>query len=119
MMTCVSTPGAPRSPITSITRPSAERRRGRPARDLDRHHVAGRRPAGLGLRHLHVHQNPAIERHDEAEARVVEVVSTDDALSTPLQDADDAPFGAIAIRRCSTRTTTRSPCMAWLVLPAM
>ena len=48
--------------------PDRTARGGRPARDLDEHHLAGFRGRRLAGRHVHVGQHPAIERHDVAEA---------------------------------------------------
>ena len=44
---------------------------------------------------LHVHDQPAVERHDEAEAGVVDVEAADDRRDAALQDAQDAPLGAV------------------------
>ena len=53
-------------------------RRGRPARQLDDHHLARRRAAFLTRRDEDVHQHAAIERHDVAHAVVVAVVAADE-----------------------------------------
>ena len=72
-------------------------RRGRPARQLDGHHLARRRAAFLPRRHEDVHQHAPIERHDVAHAVVVAVVAADERRVGALEDADDAPFGAAAV----------------------
>ena len=72
-------------------------RGGRPARQLDGDHLAGRRAAFLARRHEDVHQHAPIERHDVAHAVVVAVVAADDPRVGALEDADDAPFGAAAV----------------------
>ncbi len=66
-------------------------------RDLGGDHLAGRCAAALAGRDLHVDEQPAIERHDEPAARVVDVVAADDALRSALENADDAPFGAVGV----------------------
>ena len=71
-------------------------RRGRPAGDLDHHHLARRRAARLALRHLHVHDHPPVERHHEAEAGPVHVVATDGLLRRALEDPHDAALGPVA-----------------------
>ena len=92
-------------------------RRGRPARDLDDHHLArlGRRP--LPRRHVHVGQHATVERHDVAEAGGVDLEAADDAALAALENLDDAAFEPFSVRR-STRATTRSPCIASVRLAA-
>ena len=72
-------------------------RGGRPARQLDRHHLAGRRAAFLARRDDDVHQHAAIERRDVAHAVLVAVVAADERFVAALEDPDDAPFGAAAL----------------------
>ncbi len=57
----------------------------------------GAAPSASPARHLHIHDEPPIERHDEPVARVIHVVAADDALGPALEHADDAPFGAAAV----------------------
>ena len=57
----------------------------------------------LAGRNLHVHDQPAIERHDEPDARLVHVEPAHDGGGPALQDADDAPFGAIVARPLDAR----------------
>ncbi len=52
-------------------------RGGRPLGDFDGHHVAGTRVLALAGGNLHVHDQPAVERHHEAPARFVDVEPPD------------------------------------------
>ncbi len=97
MMTVVSTPGASSVPSTSTMRPSAGRV-GVGQRVISHgDHLAGRGALRLALRHLHVHDQTPIERHDEPEAGAVRLVAADDAFGAAFENADDAAFGAIAV----------------------
>ena len=97
MMISVSTPGSSMSPSTSTTRPSALRVGvGQCVISAD-DHVARLGVLRSSLRDLHVHDQPAIERHDEARARLVDVEAADDRLRPALEDPDDAPFGAVLV----------------------
>ncbi len=78
-----------------LRHPAERRTRGRrPPRDLDRHHVARRGAVALAVRDLDVHDQPAIERHDEAHAALVHVVAPDGIAGAALEDPDDPPLGA-------------------------
>ena len=83
--------------MTSTMRPTADRVAVGHLRDLRGDHLAARRAAGVALRNLHVGQQTPIERHDEPEAAVVDVVASDDALRRALEDAQDPPFGLVAV----------------------
>jgi hypothetical protein len=64
-------------------------------------------------RDLDVHDEAPVERHHEPQARWASTSKRPDDRRRPLEDPDDAPFGAVVAHR-STRATTRSPCIAWL-----
>ncbi len=117
MMTAVSTPGASSRPSTSTTRPSA----GRVAvgqRVISTVTISPRRaPRALALRHLHVHHQPSIERHDEPEPAVVDVVAADDALRRRARGCARCgprrgrrPAGARRARRRGRRASPGSGC---------
>ena len=72
-------------------------RGGRPARQLDDHHLSRRRAAFLARRDDDVHQHAAIEWRDVAHAAVVAVVAADQRAVAALEHPDDAPFGAAAV----------------------
>ena len=97
MMISVSTPGA--FDVAQHFGDAADRgaRGRRPARQLHRHHLAGRRAAFLAGRNEDVHQHASIERRDVAHAVLVAVVAADDPLVGALEDADDPAFDAAAI----------------------
>ena len=80
-----------------MIRPSAGPARRRPPRELRDHHRARLRVPGLGRRHLHVREQPLVERHDEAQARVVEIEAPDDGRVRPLEDPDHPPFHAVGL----------------------
>ena len=112
MMTAVSTPGASSGPSTSTTRPSA----GRVAVGHSMICAVTISPCAAVLAWpegtcMSMTQ-PPIEGHHESPALLIDVVAADDPLRTALEDADNAAFGAIGVSARSTRTTTRSPCMA-------
>ena len=68
----------------------------RPAGNLDDHHVAWLGVQKLVPRHLHIHDQAAIERHDESfSAAVVGVKTSDDRCGPALEDPEDPPFGAL------------------------
>ena len=69
-------------------------RGGRPLGDFDRHHVARRRVLALAGGNLDVHDQPAVERHDEAPARFVDVEPADRIAGAAFEDPDDPAFGA-------------------------
>ena len=72
-------------------------RGGRPARQLDDHHLSRRRAALLTRRDDDVHQHAAVEWRDVAHAAVVAVVAADERAVAALEHPDDAPFGAAAL----------------------
>src|SRR5213075_1370273 len=76
--------------------PGGRTRRRRPPRELDHHHLAGCGVPGISGDHLNIGQDPAIERHHVAHARVVGFVAADQGAVATLEDADDAAFGTIA-----------------------
>ena len=75
--------------------PERPARGGRPPRDLDDDHVRRLRLGLLARRDLDVHDHPAVERHDETEARRVHVVAPDHSGRTALENPEDAAFGAL------------------------
>ncbi len=77
--------------------PDRAARRGRPASEFERHHLARRRAALLSGRDDDVHQHAAIEGHDVAHPVFVAVVAADDPFVGALENPDDPPFGATAV----------------------
>ena len=76
-------------------RPSGGRVARRPARELDDHHVAGRRARAFRRRHLHVGEQPTVERHDVAEPGLVRLEAADELTVRALEDPDDPALDAI------------------------
>src|SRR5439155_25154119 len=72
-------------------------RRGRPARELDDHHLPGRRAALLPRRHDDVHQHAPIKRRDMPHAAVVAVIAADERAVPALEDTDDPSLRAPAV----------------------
>src|SRR5688572_4090648 len=70
-------------------------RGGGPARDLDHHHQSGFCRSRFTARHLDVGHHTAVERHDVAETRGVDVEAADNGLLAALEDADDAPLESL------------------------
>ena len=120
-MISTSTPGASSVPSTSVTRPTGFLVAVGQARQLDDDDVAQHGAALFLRRHVHVHDDSPVERHDEAQPGLVPVVATDDDGGAALQNPDDPALCTLArspaLEPC---TTTRSPCIAWFRLaPAM
>ena len=77
--------------------PERGARRRRPSGDLGRHHLASHRPARLPPGNVHVDEQPAVERHDEGPAGLVDVIPADDARRPAFEDPQDASFGPISV----------------------
>ena len=90
----MSTPGS--SMLAEHFHDPAERAAGsgRPLGDLDRDHVARFGVLALAGGNLDVHDQPAVERHDEAHAGLVHVEAADRVLRAALENPDDPAFGA-------------------------
>ena len=67
----------------------------RPSRDRGRDHVVRLRVALVARRNLDVHDQPAIERDDEAAAGAVGLEAADDRRRAALEDPQDAAFRAL------------------------
>ncbi len=66
----------------------------RPSSDFHRHHVTGLGVLLLTRWNLDVHNQPAVERHDEAHPALVDVETPDGCRRTPFQDAKDSALRA-------------------------
>ena len=66
---------------------------GRQLGDFNRHHVARFGVLALAGGNLDVHDQPAVERHDEPHAGLVVVEAADRVLRAPLENPDDPAFG--------------------------
>ena len=94
MMISVSTPGSSMVAEHLVTRPSGRPRRRRPARDLDRHHVAG---LGVLLLARGIWTSMISRRSNgttKPSPLLVDVEAPDDVVATALQDAQDAALRA-------------------------
>ncbi len=67
----------------------------RRARDLGRHHLARLGRPGVAGRDEQLVQDAPVERHHVASEAPVFLIAADHALQPALEDADDAPLGAL------------------------
>ena len=63
-------------------------------------------------------EDAAVEGHHVAAEAAVRLVAAHEALQGPLEDADDAPLGALRASCARSRATTRSPWRASLMFTA-
>ena len=78
-------------------------RRRRPSRDGGRHHIVRFRVALVAGRNLHVHDQAAIERDDEAGAGSVSLEASDDRRRATFEDPQDAALRAFVRHALDSR----------------